>query len=590
MLLRGRNTVGYTPYPDEVDRRLRRTRRPRTGIDIFRIFDALNDVDQMRPAIEAVRDTGTAVAEVALCYTGDLIDPARSSTPSTTTCGSPTRSSTPGAHVLAIKDMAGPAARPGRRAPSSRRCASASTCPCTCTPTTPPVASSRRCSRPIDAGVDAVDAASAADGRDHEPAAAVRPRRGPRPHRARRPASTSSAVVRRSSPTGRPSARLYRAVRVRPARARPGASTATRSPVASCRTCASRRSRSGLGDRFEEIEDMYAAADRILGNLVKVTPSSKVVGDLALHLVGAGRRPGRLRGEPGALRHPRLGHRLPRGRARRPARRLARAVPHQGARTGARPGPAVTELTAEQEDGPGRRPDGATLNQLLFPGPTKEFEDSRERYGDLSVLGTSEFLYGLRPRRRSTRSSIEAGKRLHPRAAARSASPTSRACARSCAPSTASSGRCRCATASVVGRRQGRREGRPRRTPGHVAAPFAGVVTPVVAEGDTGRGRRRRRDDRGDEDGGHHHRARRPGPSQRLAIAGHQQVRAATSSSSSAKPEQDVGPRVPQSPGSSVARHTVKHCTSVTTGPRCSSPAKETPWVSATRWTTRRTT
>src|SRR3954453_13404343 len=74
MLLRGRNTVGYTPYPEAVTDAFVREAAA-TGIDVFRVFDALNDVSQMRPAIHAVRATGTAVAEVALCYTGDLADP-----------------------------------------------------------------------------------------------------------------------------------------------------------------------------------------------------------------------------------------------------------------------------------------------------------------------------------------------------------------------------------------------------------------------------------------------------------------------------------------------------------------------------------
>ena len=74
MLLRGRNTVGYTPYPTEVTDTFV-AEAARTGLDIFRIFDSLNDVEQMRPAVEAVLDIGTSVAEVALCYTGNLLDP-----------------------------------------------------------------------------------------------------------------------------------------------------------------------------------------------------------------------------------------------------------------------------------------------------------------------------------------------------------------------------------------------------------------------------------------------------------------------------------------------------------------------------------
>src|SRR6185437_5959326 len=75
MLLRGRNTVGYTPYPETVTTAFVEEATA-TGIDIFRIFDALNNVDSMRPAIDAVRETGAAVAEVAMSYTGDLSDPA----------------------------------------------------------------------------------------------------------------------------------------------------------------------------------------------------------------------------------------------------------------------------------------------------------------------------------------------------------------------------------------------------------------------------------------------------------------------------------------------------------------------------------
>ncbi|MEL0319309.1 MAG: hypothetical protein VXA46_01070, partial [Aquiluna sp.] len=74
MLLRGRNTVGYTPYPTEVTDAFIKEAAS-TGVDIFRIFDALNDVDQMAPAIKAVREHTGAVAEVGLSYTGNFLDP-----------------------------------------------------------------------------------------------------------------------------------------------------------------------------------------------------------------------------------------------------------------------------------------------------------------------------------------------------------------------------------------------------------------------------------------------------------------------------------------------------------------------------------
>ncbi|GMA85954.1 hypothetical protein GCM10025868_12040 [Angustibacter aerolatus] len=92
----------------------------------------------------------------------------------------------------------------------------------------------------------------------------------------------------------------------------------------------------GLGERFEAVEDTYAAANRILGNVVKVTPSSKVVGDLALALVGRGADPADFEANPQAYDIPDSVIGFLQGEPRRPARRLARAVPHQGPR-GPRP-------------------------------------------------------------------------------------------------------------------------------------------------------------------------------------------------------------------------------------------------------------
>ncbi|MBN9180616.1 MAG: pyruvate carboxylase, partial [Microbacterium sp.] len=106
MLLRGRNTVGYTPYPTEVTDAFVHEAAA-SGIDIFRIFDALNDVAQMRPAIDAVLQTGTAVAEVAVCYTGDLLNPAEDLYTLDYYLRLAEQIVDAGAHVLAIKDMAG---------------------------------------------------------------------------------------------------------------------------------------------------------------------------------------------------------------------------------------------------------------------------------------------------------------------------------------------------------------------------------------------------------------------------------------------------------------------------------------------------
>src|SRR3546814_6117861 len=105
MLLRGRNTVGYTPYPTEVTDDFV-AEASRSGIDIFRIFDALNDVAQMRPAIDAVLATGRSVAGVAVRYTGDLLDPGEELYTLDYYLRLAEQIVDAGAHVLAIKDMA----------------------------------------------------------------------------------------------------------------------------------------------------------------------------------------------------------------------------------------------------------------------------------------------------------------------------------------------------------------------------------------------------------------------------------------------------------------------------------------------------
>ncbi len=97
---------GYTPYPESVTTAFVEEATA-TGIDIFLIFDALNNLDSMRPAIDAVRETGSAIVEVAMCYTGDLSDPGEQLYTLDYYLNLAERIVDAGAHVLAIKDMAG---------------------------------------------------------------------------------------------------------------------------------------------------------------------------------------------------------------------------------------------------------------------------------------------------------------------------------------------------------------------------------------------------------------------------------------------------------------------------------------------------
>ncbi|MGH3771746.1 MAG: pyruvate carboxylase [Pseudonocardiaceae bacterium] len=390
MLLRGRNTVGYTPYPTEVTVAFV-TQAVETGLDIFRIFDALNDVSQMRPAIDAVRETGQALAEVALCYTADLSDPAEKLYTLDYYLRLAEQIAQAGAHVLAIKDMAGllrpPAARTLVAALRSRF-----DLPVHLHTHDTPGGQLATLLAAIAAGVDAVDAATASmAGSTSQPALSALV--AATDHTERSTGLDLQAVcdlepywelVRKvyapfesglTSPTGR----VYH-------HEIPGGQLSNLRQQAIAL---------GLADRFEQVEEAYAAADRMLGRLVKVTPSSKVVGDLALHLVGAGVEPKEFEADPArfdipdsviGFLHGELG--VPPGGWPEPLR--SKALAGRGGPRG------IAELSAR--DRQGLRGDRArTLNRLLFAGPTAEFEEHREAYGDTSVLSSKEFFYGLRP-------------------------------------------------------------------------------------------------------------------------------------------------------------------------------------------------
>ncbi|WP_329236233.1 pyruvate carboxylase [Actinoallomurus sp. NBC_01490] len=390
MLLRGRNTVGYTPYPTEVTDAFV-AEATATGMDIFRIFDALNDVGQMRPAIDAVRAAGTAVAEVALCYTGDLSDPSETLYTLDYYLRLAEEIVEAGAHILAIKDMAGllrpPAARALVTALRSRFDLPVHL-------HTHDTAGGQLATliTAIDAGVDAVDAAVASmAGTTSQPSLSALVAATDHTPRA---TGLSLQAVGDLEP-------YWEAVRKVYAPFESGLASPTgrvyhhEIPGGQLSNLRQQAIALGLGDRFELIEDCYAAADRMLGRLVKVTPSSKVVGDLALHLVGAGVTAADFESDPAKFDVPDSVIGFLRGEL---------GVPPGGwpepFRTRALEGrPPAAEVTALSEDDLRglRESRRTTLNRLLFPGPAKEFARRRETYGDTSVLSSKDFFYGLEP-------------------------------------------------------------------------------------------------------------------------------------------------------------------------------------------------
>ncbi|MET8426108.1 pyruvate carboxylase [Nocardia sp. NPDC004860] len=392
MLLRGRNTVGYTPYPEKVTRAFV-SEATATGIDIFRIFDALNNVDQMRPAIDAVRETGTALAEVALSYTGDLSNPSEDLYTLDYYLKLAEQIVEAGAHVIGIKDMAGLL-----RAPAAHTLVTALRrefdLPVHVHTHDTPGGQLATYLAAWQAGADAVDGASA-----------------PMAGTTSQPALSAIVAAAANSPhdTGlnlqnvcdlEPYWEALRKVYAPFESGLPGPTGRVyhhEIPGGQLSNLRQQAIALGLGDQFEQVEAKYAAADRMLGRLVKVTPSSKVVGDLALALVGTGVDVEDFAADPGRYDIPDSVIGFLRGELGTPAGGWPEPF-RSRALAGRGPAKPETQLTAADEAGLNgtsaeRR---ATLNRLLFPGPTAEFVAHREKFGDTTGLSANQFFYGLR--------------------------------------------------------------------------------------------------------------------------------------------------------------------------------------------------
>ncbi|PYY50725.1 pyruvate carboxylase [Curtobacterium sp. MCBD17_023] len=392
MLLRGRNTVGYTPYPTEVTDAFV-AEAAATGVDVFRVFDALNDVSQLRPALEAVLATGTAVAEAALCYTGDLLDPAEDLYTLDYYLRLAEQMVEAGAHVIGIKDMAGLL-----RAGAAERLVTALRARFdqpvhvhTHDTAGGQLATLMAASR---AGADAVDVAAAPmAGTTSQPSMSALV--AALAHTERDTGIDLGAVgdlepyweaVRRvyapfESGLAGPTGRVYK-------HEIPGGQLSNLRQQAIAL---------GLGDRFEQVEDWYAEANRILGRPTKVTPSSKVVGDLALQLAAVDADPADFEQHPEKYDVPdsvigfmagELGD-LPGGW---PEPFRSKVLAGRDVRIAVTP---VPEHERAALDTPGTVRQQA-LNRLLFEQPTRRFQEVRDEYGDLSVVPTVDYLYGLR--------------------------------------------------------------------------------------------------------------------------------------------------------------------------------------------------
>jgi pyruvate carboxylase len=402
MLLRGSNAVGYTNYPDNVVREFV-TRAAEHGIDVFRIFDSLNSIDNMRVAMDAVAQTN-ALCEAAICYTGDILDPRRTKYSLKYYVKMARELVKRGTHILAIKDMAG-LCKPYAAHALVKALREAVGVPIHFHTHDTSGVNAGSILRAADAGVDIADAAIATmSGFTSQPnlnaivAALAHTRRdtGLELSSLNRIADYWQVVRRQYYPfeeqISSPSADVYE-------HEMPGGQyTNLRQQAASM----------GLAGRWRDVAEMFATVNRMFGDIVKVTPSSKVVGDMALFMVTNNLTPEDVLDPKKKLGFPRsvvemmqgaIG--VPEGGWPRALQRIilrsARVKPIRG-RAGAKLQKVnFAKLRKEVAGKTGRRSSiDDALSYVLYPQVFQDFAKHAHEFSDTDVIATPAFFFGLK--------------------------------------------------------------------------------------------------------------------------------------------------------------------------------------------------
>ncbi len=399
MLLRGSNGVGYTNYPDNVVRFFVR-QAAEGGVDLFRIFDCLNWVENMRVSIDAVREAGK-VAEGAICYTGDLNDPLRAKYDLGYYVGMARELEAAGAHVLGIKDMAGllkPAAAKTLIATLKQEI----DLPIHLhTHDTSGVAAATIMAA-VEAGVDAVDAAmDAFSGTTSQPtfgslaAALADTERDP---------GFDARVIREISFYWEAVRTQYRAFE---SDLKGGASEVYLHEMPGGQfTNLKEQARSlGLESRWHEVARAYADVNKMFGDIVKVTPSSKVVGDMALAMVSSGLTRADVEDPNKDVAFPDSVVGFFMGDLGQPPGGFPEALQKKVLKgrqpLTARPGSYLEDVDIEAEraklqaDASEPVDDFRLASHLMYPKVFADFLKTQDKYGPTAVLPTPVYFYGL---------------------------------------------------------------------------------------------------------------------------------------------------------------------------------------------------
>jgi len=402
MLLRASNGVGYTNYPDNVVREFVR-QAATTGIDVFRVFDSLNWVENMRVAMDAVIEE-EKVCEAAICYTGDILNPDRAKYDLKyyVSMGKSLRQA--GAHVLGLKDMAGllkPAAarvlfkalRDDVGLPIHFH-----------THDTSGIAGATILAA-ADAGVAAVDAAmDAFSGGTSQPCLGSIVEALAHTER---DTGLDIAAIREISNYWEGVRHQYRAFES--GLEAPASEVYLHEMPGGQFTNLKAQARSlGLEDRWHEVAQTYADVNRMFGDIVKVTPSSKVVGDMALMMVAQGLTRAEVEDPAVDVAFPESVVDMLKGNLGQPPGGFPAAIAAKvlkGERPNTeRPGkhlpPVDLEATRAQvsKDLMGFKVDDEDLNgYLMYPKVFLDYMGRHRIYGPVRTLPTKTFFYGMEP-------------------------------------------------------------------------------------------------------------------------------------------------------------------------------------------------
>ncbi len=415
MLLRGANGVGYTNYPDNVVQEF--VRQAAKGVDVFRVFDSLNWVENMRVAMDAVIENNK-ICEGTVCYTGDILDPDRAKYDLKYYVGMAKELRDAGAHVLGLKDMAG-LLKPASAKILIRALKEEVGLPIHFhTHDTAGIASATILAA-SEAGVDAVDCAMDSFSGNTSQA-------------------TLGTVVEALRHTERDTGLDIKAIReisdyFEAVRGQYAAfESSLQAPASEVYlhempggqfTNLKAQARSlGLEERWHEVAQMYADVNQMFGDIVKVTPSSKVVGDMALMMVSQNMTRAQVEDPNTDVAFPDSVVDMMRGNLGQPPGgfpdTIIQKVLKDEAPNTERPGKHVeaVDLEATRADLSkqleGKEIDDEDLNgYLMYPKVFLDYMGRHRTYGPVRTLPTRTFFYGMEPGEEIT-AEIDPGKTL----------------------------------------------------------------------------------------------------------------------------------------------------------------------------------